>query len=110
MESATARVPGRQVNLDRTLGVLGVRWSSRLDHRVAAAVGLCRRLTSAPVVADFTIDVGPSIMLGQPGFTARCLQRGGSGRPPIWSAITSIPNTNAVTLIMLILCITALRS
>jgi hypothetical protein len=50
--------------LDRTLDVLGVRWSSRLDHRVGAALGLCRRLTSAPVLADFNIDVGPSVMLG----------------------------------------------
>jgi hypothetical protein len=43
---------------------MGVRWSSRLDHRVGAAVGLCRRLTSAPVLADFKIEVGPSIVVG----------------------------------------------
>jgi hypothetical protein len=54
---------------------LSVRWSSRLDHRVGAAVGLCRRLISAPVLADFNIDVSPSIMLRQldslPHFSGR---------------------------------------
>jgi len=92
------------------LDVLGVRWSSRLDHCVGAAVRLCRRLTSAPVLGDFNIDVGPSIVPGQLDSLPGVSNEEDLGRPPTWSAITSIPDANAATLIMLILCVAAFIS